>query len=279
MIKEKSPEFEYAKAYHEYAEKYLVYKESINRLLELTQNFTESDPTSILDIGAGTGMTLKVIRNNYPQTKITCVDSSKNMLQIAKGEVGGNNYEFVETKAEEVDKVLKGKYDLAFCNAAFWYFDREKALDAISRVLKKEALFAFNISEPAINFEDGNYDDRFLQTMDEELEKYGIVYHRADGVGTGRLRLSYKPPTIKDIEKSLSESGFMIIRTRIWEFTKNLDELTEFYMIPGFGIKAFRELTDLNFKRKLLDQVATRLKKEGVLEINFRWAEFVAIKK
>lgn len=277
-MKEKAPEFNYAKAYHNYAEKYRVYKDSIQRLNSLYQNYQKETPLNILDIGAGTGMTLKYLKNNYPNSKIVCIDASGEMLEIAKKEVGDKNIEFVKAKVEEAGELIDQKFNVAFCNAAFWYFDRETALKSIDHLLEPKAFLVFNISEPAIDFKDGKYDDRFLQTMVEVLDARGIVFHREDGTMASRLKLSYQPPTMSEIEQSLAVSNFISRESRVWKFTKSLEELAEFYMIPGFGTKAFRELSDNKLKKEIISEIVTRLKAEGVSEINYRWAEFVAQK-
>jgi len=94
----------------------------------------------------------------------------------------------------------------------------------------------------------------------------------------GRLKLSYQPPTTKDIIEIIEKNYFKIVENNVWNFTKDLDELKEFYMIPGFGTKAFRELTDENIKIKIIDEIIKRLKSQSVTHINFRWAEFVCQK-
>lgn len=89
------------------------------------------------------------------------------------------------------------------------------------------------------------------------------------------MNLSYKPPAKADVVGSLDGSGFKLLDSKVWKFKKSLEELGQFYMIPGFGTKSFRELADEKLKRSIIDEIITGLESQGVNEINFRWAEFV----
>ncbi len=275
-MKEKPPAFVAAEAYHTYAEKYDVYKVSIRRLIALYTPHIKEAPRTVLDLGCGTGMSLRALVEEFPDSKVVAVDNSEHMINIAAKEQ--SDVQFVHAGVEELgDEGLEG-FDAIFCNAAFWYFDREVALSSIGKALSPDGYLLFNISEPAISFDDNNYDDRFLQTMIEVLDDRGIIFHRQGGHGVGRLKLSYKPPSIAEIEQSLIGSRFSTIKSQTWKFTKSLSELKDFYSIPGFGTKAFRELTDVKLKQDILDETAARLEKDGVREISFRWQDFVAQK-
>ena len=114
--------------------------------------------------------------------------------------------------------------------------------------------------------------------MVEVLDDFDIIFHRKNGDNAGRLKLSYSPPKIADIVNSLETTGFTPIENRTWFFTKSLDELVEFYSIPGFGTKAYRDLEDIDLKKKILDEIVQRLSAQKITAINFRWAEFCAQK-
>lgn len=275
MKKEKSPDFKHAELYHDYAEKYQVYKISIQRLIDYCRE--EIIPKKILDLACGIGMTLVALEDAFPEAEFFCSDSSEFMLKYAKNN-SRTRTQFISSRAEEIEKNTQEKFDAIFCNAAFWYFDRDRALSSINKVLVSNGFFFFNMSEPSIDFGDSKYDDRFLQTMVEVLDSKGIVFHRDEGKKVNRLRLSYKPPTIEEINKSLLLNGFEVLKTETWKFSKSLEELAEFYLIPGFGTKAFRELEDDEMKKAIIEEIIKRLRKKGISDINFRWAEFVAKK-
>lgn len=279
MKKEKPPEFKFAEEYHSYALKYPVYRESINRLIDQAKKVV-SKPQTIIDLACGTGITLTQILGKYPKVKLYCIDSSKEMLTIAKSNGRGLSYNisYIESEAEDFSSEA-GIADVVFCSAAFWYFDKNKVLEKVRKALRKDGIFVFNMSEPSINFEDGEYDDRFLQTMVEVLDDRGIKFHRQEGKMAGRLKLSYQPPTTRSMEDLIISHHFKICNYRVWEFTKSLEELGDFYMIPGFGTKAFRELQNEDVKADVMTEIIRRLKAQNVQIIRFRWAEYVIQKK
>lgn len=49
--------------------------------------FSKNVPLKILDIGCGTGTLAKIIKENFPNAKITCLDFSANMLNVAKSKL------------------------------------------------------------------------------------------------------------------------------------------------------------------------------------------------
>ncbi|MBI3984163.1 methyltransferase domain-containing protein [Candidatus Microgenomates bacterium] len=271
MAKEAAPDFNFAEQYAAYAEKYPVYRTAADRLIALAKAHTDHSPGLVADVACGVGLSTALIASAYPDAQVVGFDKSPAMLELARKR---STATFVEAGAEEL--IYDAEAGLAFCSAGYWYFDHAKALPRINSLVRSGGLFLFNISEPAIDFGDGKYDDRFLQTMVEVLDNVGIVFHRKEGYGTGRLKLSYRPPTRMVVEEELRQYGFQPIDYAAWEFQKSLDELIEFYSIPGFGTKAYRELADSGQKKQILDEIKRRLEADGVKAINFRWAEFVA---
>lgn len=51
--------------------------------------FAENSNFTLIDLGCGTGTISKTIKNLFPNANITCVDISKNMLQIAESKLNG----------------------------------------------------------------------------------------------------------------------------------------------------------------------------------------------
>ncbi|WP_128699951.1 class I SAM-dependent methyltransferase [Candidatus Velamenicoccus archaeovorus] len=49
--------------------------------------FKKNDAKRILDLGCGTGSISKKIKEHFPKARITCVDFSENMLEIAKNKL------------------------------------------------------------------------------------------------------------------------------------------------------------------------------------------------
>ena len=59
------------------------YSEIYNILIDSIP-FYKNVPIKILDIGCGTGTFAKIVKEKFPYAKITCLDFSKNMIEVAK---------------------------------------------------------------------------------------------------------------------------------------------------------------------------------------------------
>lgn len=97
----------------------------------------------ILDLGAGTGLFSDLVLQKYPQAKITLVDISDKMLDIAKERFNNNSniqilcQDFTNLEAEN-------KYDAVISSLAIHHLvddDKIKLYNNIYKMLKKGGLF------------------------------------------------------------------------------------------------------------------------------------------
>jgi tRNA (cmo5U34)-methyltransferase len=86
-----------------------------SRMVEAVVNsmpFRVSDCIEVLDLGCGTGTVSRAVKNAYPHAKLTCLDISGKMLQMAS-----------EKLCEAPDTI--------FINSSFTEFDFDKKYDAV----------------------------------------------------------------------------------------------------------------------------------------------------
>lgn len=91
--------------------------------VELTKNF---DNPSILDLGAGTGILTELLHQLHPQSKITLVDISANMLDKAKNKFNDiDNFTYIEDNYLTMD--FKNNYDIIISSLSIHHLnDKEK---------------------------------------------------------------------------------------------------------------------------------------------------------
>ena len=101
--------------------------------LELLGQIDHSDPHQIADLGCGTGNITPFLRERWPQAKILCLDSSKEMLDRARSNhhdqgVDTSKIDYRLSDFELVD--IKTPLDIIFSNAALHWvgFDIHKSL-------------------------------------------------------------------------------------------------------------------------------------------------------
>ena len=77
-----------------------------------TLPLSASEKFEVIDLGCGTGTISRAIKDAYPKAKITCVDISEKMLQVASGK-------------------LKDVQHAAYINSNFYDFNFDKKYDAV----------------------------------------------------------------------------------------------------------------------------------------------------
>lgn len=104
-----------------------------SRMVEAVVNsmpFRVSDCIEVLDLGCGTGTVSRAVKNAYPHAKLTCLDISGKMLQMAS-------------------EKLREAQDTTFINSSFTEFDFDKKYDAVVSSL---ALHHLVTREDKLNF-------------------------------------------------------------------------------------------------------------------------------
>lgn len=131
--------FDFGKTSVEYAKYRDIYpKELYEKLYEIGVGHKDC---SWLDIGTGTGV-LPLNMYSYG-AKIKAVDISEGQIAAAKvlaNEKGTDNIEFLVSSAEQT-LFEDNSFDCITAAQCFWYFDREKIISEIKRLLKPNGIF------------------------------------------------------------------------------------------------------------------------------------------
>ena len=93
-----------------------------NTVVNLTKNY--SDP-KILDLGAGTGILTELLYKQHPNSDITLVDLSTEMLNIAKNKFNDENFKYIE--ADYLTHDFDKDYDIIVSSLSIHHLtDEEK---------------------------------------------------------------------------------------------------------------------------------------------------------
>lgn len=125
------------------------------------------DRKKILELGIGTGIVVERLLKLVPRLEITGIDYTESMLEAARKKIE-NKCKLIYTDVGNMQ--LKEDFDAIFSVGGVWYFidngneytfcshipdidDNYKAMENVSKHLKKEGLLLFSIQGPHTNYE------------------------------------------------------------------------------------------------------------------------------
>jgi len=113
---------------------------------ELIAHLNGSQFADILDIGCGTGNYTALLRERFPQSRITALDVSPEMLQVAAKKLG-DTIDFIAADGETFR--MPHTFDLITSNACFqWFENLDTALDSYAASLHANGVILFSAFGP-----------------------------------------------------------------------------------------------------------------------------------
>lgn len=110
-----------------------LFDELTNKIFE---NIPPIKPDFILDLGCGTASSASKLRALFPESHITGLDNSRNMLRIARKKVGIDKSMFFNDSIEEgLSKFKNAQFDLIVAAWCLEYCDNRNIYKEISRIL------------------------------------------------------------------------------------------------------------------------------------------------
>jgi malonyl-CoA O-methyltransferase len=207
-------------------------RECADKLISMMQKNIECAPTSMLDIGTGTGYLAEGLSGLYPNANLTINDISPKMLNAAFLSVSPKIVEVILGDMDEERNF--GAYDLVASNLALQWSDNIVA--TIKNFAEKAKYVAFTC------LLDGSFKE-----WQETVESLSLS------------KPLYDYPTKGDLETSLSAVG--IIDSTILEFNLPFDrpkEVVKYFQDLGaitnkksFSIKEMRKMMNVNIKQNL----------------------------
>jgi malonyl-CoA O-methyltransferase len=150
------------------------------------------EPTSILDIGTGTGEVAFLLNQRFPNAKIIGCDIAQGMIKKAKARNTSPNIKFEVADAEALP-YNEDQFDLVVSNSTFqWVGNIVKAFSNVKRILKEDHPFVFITFGPKTFSELGH---AFKLKVDS----------------TANYLHTYR--TIEELERLLTEDRFEILES------------------------------------------------------------------
>jgi len=125
------------------SELYLRYEqERTQPSLDLATSIPLTAPQEIIDLGCGPGNSTRVLRNRWPNARITGLDSSLGMLERAR-----QTSTDIEWRAGDIQTWSESdRFDLIFANASLhWIADHQTLMPRLITCLKPAGILAFQM--------------------------------------------------------------------------------------------------------------------------------------
>ncbi|MBC2397535.1 class I SAM-dependent methyltransferase [Clostridium tetanomorphum] len=122
-------------------------EEKLEKILNLSE---VKENSNILDVGTGTGVLIKYLLKTSPM-KITAVDISENMIEVAKSKYKGEKVEFI---IKDINRYNDKNFDYIFLYSVYPHFkDKEATLRHLRKLLNKggKIIIAHSDSKEKIN--------------------------------------------------------------------------------------------------------------------------------
>lgn len=144
----------FSKAAMQYDAAAVMQREVCVRMLERL-DYIKQTPSSVLDVGSGTGWGTRQLGERYPAAQIVALDIALGMLQAARGTsswwrklFAGHTRDYVCADMEALP-VKSGSMDMVWSNLAVqWCNDLPATLAELHRVLKVDGLLMFSTFGP-----------------------------------------------------------------------------------------------------------------------------------
>lgn len=165
----------------------------------------ETNTPQILDIGAGTGLLSYFILNRYPEARITLIDISEKMLDVARQRFSGNeNIKYVVGDYSKIN--LSEEFDMVVSALSIHHLedaDKKELLKKIYSILKPNGIF---INADQVIGETSFIDSLNKRKWKESIEKSGLTKEEIISA-YDRMKLD-KEATLKQQLEWLAEIGF-----------------------------------------------------------------------
>jgi ubiquinone/menaquinone biosynthesis C-methylase UbiE len=158
-----------ARQYDAFEKKWHHYEKIATGLIELLEIREDSN---LLELASGTGACSKLLGVISKNGTTTGIDSSVEMVRIAKeniAESGLSNVSFVARDVSEIGNIFpKGQFDIVVCNSAFWQFpDPSKVSIDVHSLLRIGGQFSFNIPQWFPSDEEESFSEKSARDLCE----------------------------------------------------------------------------------------------------------------
>jgi len=127
----------------DYEKHALLQKQLADELLRDLSTHQPINPTTILDLGCGTGYLTRQLAELFPKAEVIGIDIAPGMIEEAQSRKEQQNLKY-EIGDGEMPFFAENHFDLVVSNASLQWMDIGKALSSVTRIVADKGYFIFN---------------------------------------------------------------------------------------------------------------------------------------
>lgn len=214
----------------------IPYYSEIYKILLDSIPFYRKSPVKILDIGCGTGTFAKIAKESFTYAQITCLDFSKNMIDVAKEKLSNFGHDINFLVGDFNDLNIKDEYDVIVSSFALHHIqsdeEKRKLYKNIYSALKDKGVFftadiVLGVNNYIKNLYEQKWEEHLIkQSVKVKLGSDTLVKYQTDD----------NPSTLYEHLNWLEHSGFNQVET-IWKYYN-------FAVFGGFKISEVKNRED-----------------------------------
>lgn len=167
-----------------YQEKYM-HLDLYNDTYDTFCTLVEKPGASILELACGPGNITKYLLAKRPDFKILATDMAPNMLELAKVNCPGAEFELMDCR--DIDKIT-ASYDAIVCGFVLPYLSKED----IKKLIKDSYSLLNTGGIIYLSTMEGNYADSGYRTSSDGNDQAFIYYHQQDYIQEQLLKNGFK---------------------------------------------------------------------------------------
>lgn len=256
-----------ARKYDGFARRFPMYRLTSADLVRCAGLQPDSE---VLDLACGTGVTTEAILAELgPTGRVTAVDASAAMLQIAAERVQDPRVTWLEAPAEHVATVVRAGFSHVVCNSAIWQMQVPDVAAAISALLAPNGRFACSVGTNRQPDGSPAHPPR-KPSLHDLMRAYAVIDHNFVFQPSSRARRLMDDDGIRD---QLEAGGLNVVRTEYLEYAFDPDQTYAWSQVPIFTA----HFTGLSYSQRMaaLDKAWAKLDPHA--QPPSRWAILVAI--
>lgn len=212
--------------YHNFSESCSMYRTTSQDLVTMAEI---DQGMSVVDLACGTGITTEMILKRLLDIgEVYSVDFSQRMLDIARSRISCPRVIFVHGTAECLDRHIPMKIDRVVCNSAIWQTNMQASFKAVSRILKENGKFAFNIG-----IKNQSFPNHYITHMRVLFQMICSIAKNEYNYSNSKQSLTAALSFDGVVSNLLEKSGLSLESKRISNTILTFNEAREFLLIPG----------------------------------------------